>query len=345
MNRDVLKGILIILVIIDHNEYSRKLFPALLAGLSFHVVGFMTIPFLRPAMRFWSRDFGQYLFRLYYPFALLTCAMALLVMSIDHLPAGQHLRDTAVVLYSGNSDALKHVTQMGLLWFLPSFISLLILRTAIEGLGTAGKIASLGLIAAAHPFLGLVPAAAWNYLPLGILPALYVLPLAYGGAWLHQRVLAPARASSAVLASGLVFLIVKVLQVRLGLSNEVGFLQVADYRDPLALMINDLEAVSGTLMLFQLARCLDLGLLAQAGRFSMQIYLIHAFIALALFKAALRVFPAGSYVPAFAATAGLTVLLSIGAARLLVSNRWTRRLIFPKSSLELIAGPGTRPAA
>lgn len=338
MRLDVLKGILIVLVIIDHNEFSRSIFPAFLAGLSFHVVGFMTIPFTRPAMPLQAPAFGEYLFRLYYPFALVTLATATVVVATTEATAGQHLVDTLVALYSGNSTALKHATHMGLLWFLPSFIALLIMRSAFDWMSTSARWTALALIVAAHPFLGLVPERVWNYLPLGVLPALYIYPLAYSGAWLHRRLFAQGRAVPMLAFAGLVFAVVKAVQIKYGMRSEVGFMEVADYSTPFALIINDLEAVTGTILMFQIARVLSSKILSQSGKYSMQLYLVHAFVALAVYRTVLHFSTVSGYLLNFLLSMTLTLAISLGISWVLVTDPRLRRMVFPKSRAELISG-------
>jgi fucose 4-O-acetylase-like acetyltransferase len=123
------------------------------------------------------------------------------------------------------------------------------------------------------------------------------------------------------------------------LYNEVGFAEVADYTRPAALLLNDLECVTGVLMLFQLCR-LPLGrLIEQFGRYSIQVYLFHAFIALAVYRAVLLV-PASAAVH-FAVSFCVTAFLSLLLARWLAHNPLAQRFIFPRGPAALF-GPGLK---
>jgi fucose 4-O-acetylase-like acetyltransferase len=335
MNLNFLKGLLIILVVIDHSEFSRSLFPAFLLGMTFHVVGFMTIPFLKAPLRLGTAEFAAYAFRLYYPFLLLTCALWALVSVLGNEPLAQRLGVLGLALYSGNAEILKQATQMALLWFLPSFLTLVVLRSLIAQCGAVGRTVAAALLLAAHLLIGAWAKTIQDFVPLGLLPALYMLPLAYAGAQLHQRLFEPMRVPLASVLALAVFAAVKALQMGMGLDNEVGFASVADYRQPLALLVNDLEAVSGTLLLFQLARWKVGGLVAACGKFSMQIYLFHAFVALGIYTGLMSVAPKGDPGLLFAISVPATVLLTLALAWLVMRTAPLKRLIFPRDPAEL----------
>ncbi len=341
MNLNALKGILIILVIIDHNDFSRSLFPGFLEGLTFHVVGFMTIPFLKPAGP-WNREFLNYAFRQYYPFFLVTTLMALLVACITPVPALTQFGLWAKSVYSGDSETLKHTTQMALLWFLPSFISVVAIRTALAHAGVAMQVAAAALLCLAHLFVSIIAAGWRDVLPMGLLPALYIVPLAWCGAQLHRHVFERLPRLAALALAALAFVIVKTLQMQASLYNEVGFAMVADYRQPLAMLLNDLEAVCGVLMLFQIARFELPQLLQACGRFSMQIYLGHAFVALIIYKLLGWLGITAGALESFLVSLLLTIAISLLAARWIWEHERIRRLVFPRNPADLLH-PASRP--
>jgi fucose 4-O-acetylase-like acetyltransferase len=334
MNQNVLKGMLVLLVVLDHNNYARSIFPRLLDGFSFHVVGFLMIPFLRPALP-WSKDYFTYLFRLYFPFFAIMSLMAIVIAWLTPVTALEQTRLWLLAAYSGNSGVLQMVTQMALLWFLPSFIALVTLRTAIENSSHAGKIALIALLCLAHPFVGTFARQLEDSLPLGLLPAVYVVPLAYLGIVLHRKVYARMAPVAALAVAATIAVAVKYAQVSAGLHAEVGFAQVADYRVPYALLINDLEAVSGVLVMFQLARFRLGSFLELCGKYSLQIYLFHAFVALAVFKV-LQHYAAGlPVVTLFMLSMLATIVLTAALARVLAEQPLIRRFLFPRSPAEL----------
>jgi|GEM_PF-1330393 len=335
MNQNLLKGMFILLVVMDHNDLARSIIPGFLKGFGFHVMGFMMIPFLRPAGPL-DRRFMQYLFRLYYPYLLIVTLMSVIVAVITPVPAQVQAGRWALALYSGNSDIVKEAAHMALLWFLPSFIALIILRTCLENV--AAWLKAAGLLAAwlVHPFIGSLAPAIQDYLPLGLLPALYVLPLAYLGIFLHQTCFAKLGATNALMQSGVIFILVKACQMHFGYTNEIGFAAVAGAGNWPALLCNDAEAVSGVLMLFQASR-FPLGRLIEAfGKHSLQVYLLHAFVALAIYRLALIVGLLSVSVPlAFALTLAATALLTLALAKAIMALPRIRRFFFPQSWQDL----------
>jgi hypothetical protein len=135
---------------------------------------------------------------------------------------------------------------------------------------------------------------------------------------------------------------VKYLQVRGHLYNEVGFAEVADYTRPFALLLNDLESVTGVLMLFQLCRLPLKSFIEQFGRYSIQVYLFHAFIALGVYKAVLLL-PAGAAVH-FAVSFGVTAASSLLVARWMAQNPLAQRFIFPRTPATLFGSGHKRQA-
>lgn len=330
MNLNLLKGMLIILVVIDHNDFSRSLFPAFLLGFGFHVVGFMTIPFLKSAAPL-DRHFPAYLFRQYWPFMVVATAMSVVVAIASHVEPAVQLKAWALALYSGNSQALKHATGMALLWFLPSFVAMVALRTLVENAPRLLRIAAIALLCVTHLFIGTVAASVQDYLPLGLLPALYVIPLGYLVVLLQRIAFARMRPALALAVAVWLFVPVKYLQMKAHLYNEVGFAIVADYTNLTALLLNDLEAITGVLMLFQASRFPLPRLVESCGRYSMQLYLFHAFVALLVYKAALVAGAGAPVAVLFAVSVVATVLLTLALARRVGDSKLAQRFLFPRS--------------
>ncbi|WP_420106637.1 acyltransferase family protein [Herbaspirillum huttiense] len=339
MNQNLLKGIFILLVIMDHNDFARSVIRGFLQGFGFHVMGFMMIPFLRQAGPL-DRRFMQYLFRLYYPFLLIATVMSVIVAFVTPVPALTQAGRWALALYSGNADIMKEATHMALLWFLPSFIALIVLRTCLENAAPWGKTA--GVLAAwlVHPFIGSMAPAIQDYMPLGLLPALYVLPLAYLGIFLHRTYFQGLGTANALVQSTILFILVKACQMYFGYSNEIGFAAVAGADDWPALLCNDAEAVTGVLMVFQASR-LPLGRLIEAfGQYSMQVYLLHAFVAFVVYRLALALaLPSVSVPLAFALTLLATALLTLALAKAIMALPRIRQFVFPHSWQDLTQRP------
>jgi fucose 4-O-acetylase-like acetyltransferase len=223
------------------------------------------------------------------------------------------------------------------------------IRCALEHAGKAARIAALAVICVAHLFIGAVAVRLQDWLPLGLLPALYVIPLGYLGVWLQRRMFGRMPPLLALALAIAVFVPVKYLQMRANLYNEVGFAVVADYTRPYALLLNDLECVTGVLMLFQVCRFRAPAFIEACGRHSIRIYLFHAFVALAVYKAVLHI-PGLGPAAQFTISMAATVFLSLALARWLAANALAQRFVFPRSPAALLglgraADPLVRPVA
>ena len=338
MNHNIAKGLLILLVIIDHNDFSRDVIPGFLRGLSFHVVAFMALPFVRTPRELTAEVVGKHFFRLYYPFLVFTCVVAAGYWLSSGRPFIDALANLLHALYSANAASLKTATNMALLWFLPSFFALLLIKGVIERASQSLRAFLVATVLVCHPLIGASSVSVQHYLPLGVLPAIYVVPLVYAIAFLQSKVFDPLPRKSALFVSALLFVIVKHAQMQMGLSQEVGFGLVSDYRDPLALVLNDLESISGTLLVFQMSRFRLGNIVERAGRYSLQVYLFHAFIGAALYAVIKRIpvsiHPGLAMAVCVVATLAASVLLAqavFGAGRL-------KPALFPEDGRELLGG-------
>lgn len=346
MNGNILKGLLILTVIFDHNDFSRGVFADFLRGMSFHVVGFLAIPFLRDALNPLSARAAHYVFRLYYPFLLLTVAMGAAVLAVGGGPWHDRVQAVLLALYSGNFHALKAATNMGLLWYLPSFISLVLLHGVIERQGGHGKGALIALLVVVHGLLGPVAARIQDYLPLGLLPALYAMPLCYLVALCHRRLYERLPVPGAVVLALACFALVKWLQMDWRLPFELGAMEVPGYDAWPQMLVDDMEGVTGALLLFQLARIRFGNVLAAFGEVSLQVYLLHAFVGLAVAKLCMRTGLVSHPVAILAVSLALTAAVTLGLARAVMASP-LKRFIFPRDVAELAgrsAVGGTRAA-
>lgn len=329
MNQNIIKGFLILLVIFDHNEFAHVAFHGFLSGHGFHVVGFMVLPFLRPAGKFNSEFFKRIFFRYYYPFLIISVLMASLVAVINSTPFEISMKNLIIALYSGSSDALKTSTNMSLLWYLPSFISVLILKTALGDINRPLQIGLFFILFFLHFFVGILPREIHNYLPLGILPAIYIFPLAYIITNINNQYFMMLSPSISSFVLTIIFILVKSWQITLGSFEKIGYAVVASIAEPAALISNDLESIIGVLLIFQFSRLKFLSFIDRAGKNSLQVYLFHPFLALIIFKLS-TYFYSSQYLYLFLAiTLSLTTILSLVLANKFMSNNLLRNKFFP----------------
>lgn len=326
---------LIILVVFDHNEYAHKLFPLFLEGFSFHVIGFFALPFLRRAEPMEKKVLEKMFFSYYYPFLWIVCGMAVVNALIIKSISFSNISNLILALYSANSQILKNVTQMSLLWFLPSFFALMLFRSLLMAKRKSIQLGIFIALLVAHFFIGSSQAEIRNYLPLGSLPVIYAIPLIVCVVTLHQIIFEKLNRTVALSATSILFFLVKYIQIQMGLSQELGFALVADYRDISAVLVNDLEAVVGTLMIFQLARFNFSVLVEKCGKNSMQIYLFHAFVALGVYKSLEKFFPMTEMNLRFIISISITLVITSQLAKIVMQSGFTKRFLFPRSWNEL----------
>ena len=184
----------------------------------------------------------------------MTCLLGAIVWLVSPARTLEDIGDLALALYGADMTVLKQTTNMALLWFLPSLFSLLVVKNWIDARGKEVKLAAIVFLVLAHLAIGGINDIYRLYFPSGLLPALYVIPLAGLIAFIHCKVLCRLNGAVALVVTVMLFLLVKYFQIKLGLKQEIGVGHVADYTKLPNLLINDLEAITGTLMLFQFAR-------------------------------------------------------------------------------------------
>jgi hypothetical protein len=343
MNQNSLKGLLIILVIFDHNEYAHQLFPDFLRGFSFHVLGFFALPFLREADSINLPRLRKMFFSYLYPFLWFAGSMSIVTLffklhfsfndlrgMLSGMPS-EMLSQILLALYSGNAILLKAATGMSLLWFLPSFFSLMLMRGLLADRKNLPRSIALLCLFFIHPFIGLLPFSMQVFFPFGLLAALYAMPLVMLLVIFQRQVYEKLQALHAIFLSVLLFSAIKYLQIQMNLTQELGFVDVANYQHWRALLVNDLEGMFGVLMLFQLARY-DLSTLINAcGKYSLQLYLFHAFIALVIYRL-LEKYLAGTHIGFLLLLSMLaTIVISLGFVTQLMKINRVQNLLFPKN--------------
>lgn len=330
MNQNSLKGLLIILVMFDHNEYAHQLFPEFLRGFSFHVLGFLALPFLREADSINAPRLKKMFFSYLYPFLWFAGGMSIINLFFKLRFSSDDLSQMLLTLYSANAILLKTATGMSLLWFLPSFFSLMLMRGLLTHRENwLRSIALLGLFSL-HPLISLLPLSTQVFIPLGLLPAMYAMPLVLTLTVFQQQIYEKLQRLHAIFLSVLLFSCIKYLQIQMNLTQELGFVDVANYQNWRALCINDLEGIFGVLMLFQLARY-DLSTLINAcGKYSLQLYLFHAFIALVIYRL-LEKYLAGTHIGFLLLLSMFTtVVISLGFVKQIMKIKHVQNFLFPK---------------
>lgn len=265
---DATKGLLIALVALGHCVPAQRAWPWLAAGglYDFHVIGFLLLPFLRPAPACTARTLADRAVRYLVPFAV----FAVLSCAVWHVTMHPQVSWSALplALVRGDVVALGNGVGFTFLWFMPSLLSLSVLRSVLAAAPRVLRLALVAVLVAAH---GLVAGMVFG-LPLNPLPALFVLPLGWAvGALAARR---QARWLWLALAVGCAAI------AALGHHHiNVAALLVPDWRSPQWLALHDVYAVAATLAAIHFGAALArLPGLVQIGRYSLVVYLSHQFV-------------------------------------------------------------------
>jgi fucose 4-O-acetylase-like acetyltransferase len=325
---DAFKGLLIILVIMDHNDFWRAIVPDLFKPLTAHVLGFLILPFLVPVRPPSIRFFRDRLIRYLVPFWwVLTMAAVLYYLMF------QSGRDVGAVIYDwfmaatvGSAFLVKASSGFYYLWFLPSLAGLVITLTLYQSLNRSWQRVCTVLLLCCHVAITAFPGMLLKYVPFGFMIVLWVFPLGLLMRWAVSDGNI-YRARLPILAA---FISSYVYLVLIGKNLEIMTLDLRPIADPLLFFLQDLNAISGVLVLMWLATKLNkLRFLNLFGKHSLMVYLLHPLIFLLGFKM-LGLSTAnlgnGQLLAATALSVGLTALVTLGVAlgisRISIARTW-----------------------
>lgn len=335
---DSAKGILILLIVLAHSPIQHVV-PHLRNILySFHIHCFLFIPFLFPPKIFSGRfciDRGIRYMVPYTVFVLLCCVLYLIFyVSGDEII--KWLQQVLIGLVTGNAGPLKQACGFRLYWFLPTLLSLNILRGAYEACGNMHRTVLLFSLIILHPFISLMPQAAKYYFPFGIHLTAFVFPLGVFIGFLWIRCLARTRRLIGVVA--LVGLIISiVVMICVGSNVTLYRLDVYSYKNPGLLILHDLIAVLACFAILGLTFLfVKLPIISFIGKRSMGIFVSHQIFMHGLLLISRKVgfhveAPIAQFTFGFA-IAGLATVLSLILSDFIYSNTLLQRMIFPKSS-------------
>lgn len=278
---DIVKGILMLAVIVGHNEAITYFSPSLRQCLYyFHVQCFFLLSSLLDTKPLSRKLVADRAVRYLVPFVLFMLlswiAYHVVTRNITGMP--HSVPRLARALFTGGEVAIHDAVGMRYLWFLPALFSLVMLKAS----ACRGGLAAGALRAIAMLWLGtaaLVPAGVRDWMPLGSAAGLFFFGLGElfrsavtrAGARLDSwRVGLCCTVAAAVIAVGIV-------TVPLGRIAAAGIANY-DIRFPLtwsAGLIFPCLVLPGLLWL---ARSLPLSGIGVIGKYSLQIYLVHMFV-------------------------------------------------------------------
>ena len=332
---DRVKGILIVLVAVDHNDWFRQLAPRMFDPLTFHVLGFFLLAFSFGAKPWCGRFVADRLVRYLVPFwwalAAASLAFGLVFRGGSSLVGGViHFLLAALV---GGADLVKASSGLLMLWFLPCLFGLTCLLAFYDSLVTRrARHVALGLALGAHVLLPVLVLPWMQWLPFGLVVAADVFVL--GLIW---RQLLQRRLPGYVGPMALVVCIVCYgVLVQAKTHIEIGTLEIRAMGNPWILLLHDVTAFSAMVTMIWVAehvavtRWLD-----GVGKNSLLVYLMHPIFYVILTK--LWVSPAQADLTNLVlglhacATTAIAVSLAYGVSRMVSSAPVLSAWITPKT--------------
>jgi hypothetical protein len=318
-----LKGLLIMVVVLDHNDWFRQLAPQVFGPLTFHVIGFFLLAFSFSekslSIDFIATRMARYLLPFWWALAL-TATASSWVLKTD-VGGGAGLENFLSAAVVGSASLVKTSSGLYMLWFLPCLFGLNCLLAVSDAWSRKrGRTAVVSLAVAAHLALPFLKGAWMAWVPFGLLIAGYVLVL--GLIW-RQCLGRRWSAYSGPLAL-CVFIVCYGWLVVDKVHIELGTLELSALKNPGTWVLHLLGVYSALLTLVWVADLFKpLGWFERIGEQSILVYLIHPVVYLVLSK--LWVSPAqaasGSFVLLFHACATSVLALAWAYGLALVLSR------------------------
>lgn len=337
---DWLKGLLILLVVADHNDYLRSDFANWFRPLTVHVVGFFLLNFhgsffsTTPLPRFAGERCIRYLWPFLLFFTLYSLGAAL-VLSDQKSSFATYI----VGVITGSFIATKEGGGGAFMWFLPALFGFALVARLSAMLSLTGLGIFIAICALFHIFATGLSATWRANIPFGLLVVFYLAPVVAGffvlwsSRWWRQ---AMESMWGIGLAAAVAFWTYKHLVAEKEFV-EIGLLAGPSYAKPELLLTNLIHMLAGLTVLWALSRMLaPRGKILQViGRNSLAIYLIHPL----LFKifSSVQGYLSGGFPSIMSAI--LSFAFAVGGAmiisRLLGGLPRLRSLLFPKSASDL----------
>jgi len=281
---NAVKGILVLIVVMDHNEWLRSVAPDLFKPLTFHVLGFFLLAFAIPPKGL-SLDFiRDRVIRYMVPFWwMLAIYAALFAVLVGRHEAGLE-RWVAWLMAAliGNAPYVKASAGTLILWFLPALLGLNLFIAGFDSVSSrVGKSLAVGVAAAFHLAVPLISMAWLMRVPLGVGIVLHVFIL--GLVW--RAMLSWRMAGWVWLLLGLSFLLSYGILAARSQNIEIATLDLVSPLKPGLFLLQDVAGVAGVAMVVLLA-CWAGGLkwLNALGQQSLLVYLIHPLLYQAMYK-------------------------------------------------------------
>jgi hypothetical protein len=330
-----LKGILIIFVVIDHNDWFRQLAPQVFGPMTFHVLGFFLLTFSfgdKPLnFQFFANRVARYLVPFWWSLAASSMGFAYLIQ-VGQNPEVR-IENYFLAAIIGSASLVKSSSGLLMLWFLPCLFGLSCLLALSDSCTSQlARMSIWSLAIATHLGLPYLIDTWMSWVPFGLLIGAYIFVL--GLIWrkfLRRRW--PAYSGPLSL---LIFISCYGLLVLNKVHIEIGTLEIRALRDPRLGLLHALSVFSAMLSLVWLAGCINaLRWVESIGERSMLIYLLHPIFYLLLSKLWVSPSQADISTSMLAAHAFMTTMIAVasafGAAFVITSSTTLSAWITPQT--------------
>jgi len=340
MNPNVVKGLLIFLVVLDHNDFLSAEIPFYLRPLGFHVLSFLAIPFVLE--RDSTTSMLDKSFRYFWPFALFLTISTLLyqVILIGNTDLLTIVRVWGVALITGSGANVKAASGLYLLWFLPCIISLLLIKSWLK---ISQDVKPITIIISVFVAVGIlfVPENFRANTPMQLPLAMFLLSQCLIISWAYRVVLASKMYKVLTILIMVIGVGLYLYCVKKGIRIEYArfLLPSSSINLIIAVLANLLLSIS--LFLICTANFTE-NIITRGfkaiGKYSLSIYLIHNFIYVAL-----RIFGTYTFSSVWLNTVKeilliiFVLVISYIFSLIIFKTKTLKILIFPKGYHELVS--------
>ncbi len=274
---DPFKGLLMLVVVMDHNDVAHAMFPATFRPLTFHVLGFLLLPFLIGQSRL-SKSFILDRFTRYSvpQFWILTVSALLLWVLHNHSePFAQVARDYLLGLAIGSAPLVKRSSGFLAYWFLPTILGIVVVLAAYRTVSDRARRVMIAFFVLAHCVLVASYFQAYQWVPFGLaivanvfvlgllLVAIVESKLAFAVRWLFP----------------IVFVFSYGWLVYTDTWLEIAVLEMTPVARLATFIVQDVAGLSGVLTVLLLADRLKASrAIASIGSLSLMVYLVHPLV-------------------------------------------------------------------
>ena len=278
MNYDVVRGVLMVIVMLDHNDIVRNVRSVnqWFLPMTFHVAGFLLLPFIVRLKKLSGPMVRDHAIRYLTPFffAVLFYAAAFHVVVAKDVFTSQTLGDVMAALVFADPWHLQVATGFIVLWFLPALLSVVLLMAMYDAVAFPWRAAILAVALLVHLAVGAVPNTFKQDVPQGFLIALYIFPLGVAMRSLLPFLTEARRANW--IATSCAIALLPCWAFERGHEVEVATLVLPTLHEPLTVLATDVSDLGFlTLLIIGSQALTALPGLAVIGRYSLLVYLFH----------------------------------------------------------------------